>query len=153
MVQLVYVGAKRGGFQVAAMPSRRRYSIPAQGAFVEEAQTGKRGVHPQDVAWFRSVNQGRDFRVVDEPVRAQPVTRQAAPQPQAPKPQQTVKESAAWDPTVLEVEPLPERQVTASITDAARELAEEHGLDWSQLKGSGVDGNILVADVRASLDG
>ena len=156
MVQMIYVGGRQGGFQLAALPSRRRYSIPAAGAFVEDVETGKQGVHPQDVDWFRSVNQGRDFRVVDQPAAPKPVAQQPAPQPKAEAQRPIEEKAASWDMGIMEAEPLPEKaaepQVTVSITEAAQALAEEHGLDWTQLEGSGVDGNILVSDVRAALD-
>ena len=156
MVQMIYVGGRQGGFQLAAMPSRRRYSIPAAGAFVEDVNTGKQGVHPDDVDWFRSVNQGRDFRIVDQPAAPKPVAQQPAPQP-APAERRPIEEKAAsWDMGIMEAEPLPEKaeepQVTISITEAAQALAEEHDLDWSHIVGSGKDGNILVKDIEAELE-
>lgn len=38
-------------------------------------------------------------------------------------------------------------------TSAARDLAEEEGLDLSSLDGSGVDGKVLKGDVQDALDG
>jgi pyruvate/2-oxoglutarate dehydrogenase complex dihydrolipoamide acyltransferase (E2) component len=37
-------------------------------------------------------------------------------------------------------------------TDAARKLAEEHGLDLAALKGSGANGRITVPDVQAAVE-
>jgi len=38
-------------------------------------------------------------------------------------------------------------------TDSARELADEHGLDLREIKGTGHDGRILVRDVRDAMGG
>lgn len=37
-------------------------------------------------------------------------------------------------------------------TDAARELAEEEGVDLASVKGTGADGRITVSDVKAAAD-
>lgn len=155
LVQVMYVGGRRGGFRLVAQPSRGAYHIPGAGRLVEQDKTGVQGVHPQDVAWFRSVAQGRDFKVVQPPA-------QAAPPPPPPKPAEapTIKDSRAWTPQVMErpqkVVERPqavvnESLVTVSITPAAQELAEEHGIDWGEIRGSGKDGNILVRDVRDAI--
>jgi len=38
------------------------------------------------------------------------------------------------------------------ITDAARELAEEHNIDISEVEGTGKDGNILKSDIEALIE-
>jgi large subunit ribosomal protein L21 len=38
------------------------------------------------------------------------------------------------------------------ITDAARELAEEHGVDVTAVEGTGKDGRVLKSDVQAAID-
>lgn len=100
LVQMVYVGAKQGSFQLMAVDTRHRYNVPGAGGLVEEAETGKQGVARQDVAWFRSVNQGRDFKVVEEPARVKPVAAPPPPKPVAPAPE----ESEAWDPEPMETD-------------------------------------------------
>jgi len=156
MIQLLYVGNRRGDFRVVAQPTRTQYHIPGSGGMVEFDETGVQGVRPEDVAWFRSVNQGRDFRIIEPAAPAPPPPPPAAPRP-APAP--AVAESKAWEPQVMEP---PEREIAAweeadepdpvSITDAAQELADEYGLDWSAIQGTGKDGTILVRDVRAFLE-
>jgi len=159
MIQMLYVGSRRGDFRVVAQPTRTQYHIPGQGGLVELDQTGAQGVRPEDVAWFRSVNQGRDFKVVDPPAPAPPV--QAPPPIPRPEPVPTAPskaDSEAWAPDIMEA---PEREIAdwdeapepvmPEITDAAQALAEAHGLDWSQLEGSGAGGKILLSDVRAAI--
>jgi large subunit ribosomal protein L21 len=74
-------------------------------------------------------------------------------------------EIAAPEAEVAEVEaaapeeeaPEAEAAVEINITDAARKLAEEHGIDLAGLEGSGAGGRILKGDVdkaiRAQADG
>jgi len=145
---MMYVGGRRGDFRVVAQPSRTHYHIPGAGGLVEFDETGTQGVRPQDVPWFRSVNQGRDFKIVEPPAAAPPPP--APPEPPAEAP--AIRDSEAWAPEVMEE---PDREIeevaevtVPSITGPAQKLAEEHGLDWSRLKGSGQDGTILVSDVR-----
>lgn len=154
MIQMMYVGSRRGDFRVAAQPTRTQYHIPGQGGLVELDQTGVQGVHPQDVAWFRSVNQGRDFKIIQPAAPAPPAP--PAPAPRAETPRQ---DSRAWTPDIME---RPAREIaevvaeeeppSLSITEAAQALAEEHGLDWSVIPGTGRDGTILVKDVRAFVE-
>jgi pyruvate/2-oxoglutarate dehydrogenase complex dihydrolipoamide acyltransferase (E2) component len=46
----------------------------------------------------------------------------------------------------------PVRQDEPDITEAAFDLAEEHGLDIHAIEGTGKDGRIVVKDVRELLD-
>jgi pyruvate/2-oxoglutarate dehydrogenase complex dihydrolipoamide acyltransferase (E2) component len=158
MIQLLYVGSRRGDFRVVAQPTRTQYHIPGSGGMVEFDETGVQGVRPEDVAWFRAVNQGRDFRIIQPAAPAPPPPPPAAPRP-APKSAPQVEQSEAWVPEVMEP---PEREIAdwepedepdpVSITDAAQALADEYGLDWSAIQGTGRDGTILVKDVRAALE-
>jgi small subunit ribosomal protein S16 len=91
--------------------------------------------------------------VVPEPEAEAPVA-EAEPEPEAeapvaeaePEPEEVVEEPAAA------VEPGPEPEAAAAeeikITDAAKELAEEKGIDLSTVKGTGKDGNILKSDIE-----
>ena len=49
-------------------------------------------------------------------------------------------------------EEAPEAVEEVDITGAARELAEEHDLDYTTLEGTGKDGRILKSDVREAID-
>lgn len=40
-----------------------------------------------------------------------------------------------------------------SATDAAEELAEEEGVDLSDVEGTGADGKVLKSDVQDAIDG
>ncbi len=73
---------------------------------------------------------------VVEPVEAEaPVEKPAA----APKPEVPAEAVAAPEAGELD------------ITDAARELAEEHGIDLASVEGSGKDGRILKTDVQKAI--
>jgi len=48
---------------------------------------------------------------------------------------------------VLEVEAAAEPVADVNITDAARQLAEDHGIDLATVEGSGKDGRILKGDI------
>ena len=102
---LVYKGPRTGDFRVMGGVTRTLYRIPGKGAIVEFANTGRQGVNPADVPWFRTVGGGKDFAVVERPKAA------AAPAPPpAPKPRpvEVKVEPAAWEPAIMEAEPLPE---------------------------------------------
>lgn len=45
----------------------------------------------------------------------------------------------------------PAPKAAIEITDAARELAEEHGIDLASVEGSGKDGRILKTDVQKAI--
>lgn len=45
----------------------------------------------------------------------------------------------------------PEAATDVDITDAARDLAEEHGLDLSTIEGTGKEGRILKSDVEKAI--
>ena len=65
------------------------------------------------------------------------------------------KAAAAVEPVAPAAEPEPgaepEAKVDVDITDAARELAEEHGVDLSTIEGTGKDGRILKGDVEKAI--
>ena len=55
---------------------------------------------------------------------------------------------------LLVIEPLNPEPVQVDATDAARELAEENGIElWALVPGSGEEGRLLVSDVREVIDG
>ncbi|MCK4723640.1 MAG: hypothetical protein KAT75_10065, partial [Dehalococcoidia bacterium] len=102
-VLLIYNGVKKGDFRVMGGVTRTPYRIPGKGAIVEFADTGRQGINPADVPWFRSVNQGRDFRVIERPkVAATP-----APAPE-PKPEPVAVREEAWEPEIMEPEAISE---------------------------------------------
>lgn len=97
LTQMVYRGPRKGDFQIVSGVSRTRYRVPGQGSFVEQAETGRRGVITADVAWFRSAAQGRDFQVIEPPRPAPVIEPQAAAMPQASR-----EDSEAWKPEIME---------------------------------------------------
>ena len=103
-VLLVYQGARQGDFMITGGVTRTMYHVPGRGGIVELANTRTQGVNPADVAWFRSVNQGRDFKEVQRPESAPPAPA-AAPKP-APEPQAVSVQD--WSPEVMEAEAAPE---------------------------------------------
>lgn len=50
------------------------------------------------------------------------------------------------------IEPLEDVADEIDATDAARELADEHGIDLAEVEGTGADGRIVIGDIRALLD-
>jgi pyruvate/2-oxoglutarate dehydrogenase complex dihydrolipoamide acyltransferase (E2) component len=60
------------------------------------------------------------------------------------------------DEEVAEPEPLDDttnkRIVTVSITPSAQSLAEEEGLDWTRISGTGKDGRVILSDVQAAVE-
>lgn len=58
--------------------------------------------------------------------------------------------SAKWTEVKTKVET--EAQ-TINATDSALELANEHGVDLTQVVGTGADGRVLKSDVQAAIDG
>ena len=105
LVQVMYVGARKGDFQVVSGITRTRYRIPGQGELVQMLPQATQGVRPADVAWFKAVGQGREFKVMDTPKPA-PVLAEAEA-PAAPVPEEPRKESGTWDPGVMEPKPAP----------------------------------------------
>jgi hypothetical protein len=103
LVQMVYRGPRKGDFMLVSGVTRTRYRVPGQGMFVEQADTGRQGIIASDVAWLRSVAQGKDFQVVEPPKPAPEMV--AAPvEPVA----QANPDSTAWTPATVESVPLPE---------------------------------------------
>ena len=76
------------------------------------------------------------------PVAEEAVEKKAAPE--AP-----VVEAPAPEAPAAEVEPTAAPEI--NITDAARKLAEEHGIDLAGLEGSGAGGRILKGDVEKAI--
>jgi large subunit ribosomal protein L21 len=52
---------------------------------------------------------------------------------------------------VAEAAPAPEAAPTVNVTDVARKLAEEHGLDLGAIEGTGAGGRILKGDVESAI--
>ena len=48
--------------------------------------------------------------------------------------------------------PAPEPATTTDATDAAKALADEHGLDLATVTGTGADGRITKDDVQQAID-
>lgn len=149
LVTMVYVGARIGSFMTLGGVTRTRYFISGQGELVKIQESGQTGVKEADVQWFRSVNGGRDFRIVEAP---------AAPRP-APRPAPAAAQTEGWSEAPNEdsfgmADTVGDEIVSIAdaadvdATDAAREHAEELGVDLSTVRGTGAGGRILVKDVR-----
>jgi large subunit ribosomal protein L21 len=78
----------------------------------------------------------------DKPVEAETVA-EAPVEVQAPA-EPAVEVEAAPEPAV---ETPAEAGAAVNITDAARQLAEDHGIDLATVQGSGKDGRILKGDI------
>lgn len=50
------------------------------------------------------------------------------------------------------IEAIEDEPAEIDATDAARELAEENGIDLADVAGTGADGRIVIGDIRALLD-
>lgn len=100
LVPLVYVGPRKGGFQIIGGVSRVRYRVPGQGRLLQQVNSPHQGVRPEDVAWFRTAAGGRDYRVLEVP---KPVVapEAVAPQP-VPAPVPETEQSEAWTPQIME---------------------------------------------------
>lgn len=96
LTQMVYRGPRKGDFQIVSGVTRTRYRVPGQGAFIEQAETGRLGIINADVAWFRGAAQGRDFQVV-EPPKPAPVIAPAEAVAETPS-----EHSEAWKPEIME---------------------------------------------------
>jgi len=62
-------------------------------------------------------------------------------------PTKAAKPKAAKKVEAVEVQPV----VESNITDSARELADEAGLDLSTIEGTGKEGRILKSDVQKAI--
>jgi pyruvate/2-oxoglutarate dehydrogenase complex dihydrolipoamide acyltransferase (E2) component len=85
---------------------------------------------------------------------AKPKAKAAKPKPEKPaaKAKPAPKAEPAKAPKA-EAKPkeAPAADGTIEITDAARELAEEHGIDLSTIEGSGKEGRILKSDIDKAI--
>lgn len=88
---------------------------------------------------------------------------EALPEEEVPEPAE-VEEVEAAEPEAVEEEAVeeeadeepeadaePDAEAEVDITNAARELAEEHDLDLSAIEGTGKDGRILKGDVQKAI--
>jgi len=79
----------------------------------------------------------------------------AKPKAKAAKPKAEKSEAKAKPAPKAEAEKAPTEAPVAEgvvdITDAARELAEEHGIDLSAIEGSGKEGRILKSDIDKAI--
>jgi len=112
------------------------------------------------------------------PVAKKPVASKAAEEPlaeaAAPKKEAPAKQDTAPEPKVAKADPRPAKAEAKpdlaepkgkaktesgdaaaaadyDITDAARELAEEHGLDLATIEGTGKEGRILKSDIDRAI--
>ncbi|MEE9576947.1 MAG: 50S ribosomal protein L21 [Gemmatimonadota bacterium] len=91
-----------------------------------------------------------DVRVVDialaraKPARETPVTEPAA----EAAPVEETRTEAAQAP---EAAPAAKAAPAVNVTDVARKLAEEHGLDLGAIEGTGAGGRILKGDVERAI--
>ncbi len=60
------------------------------------------------------------------------------------------RETPVTEPAA-EAAPAPEAAPAVSVTDVARKLAEEHGLDLGAIEGTGAGGRILKGDVERAI--
>lgn len=60
------------------------------------------------------------------------------------------RETPVTEPAT-EVAPAPEAAPAVNVTDVARKLAEEHGLDLGVIEGTGAGGRILKGDVERAI--
>ena len=67
----------------------------------------------------------------------------------APEPAEESEEEATEPEAEAEEEPEAVIPEDLAITNAARELAEEHGIDVTKIEGTGKDGRVLKGDVQA----
>lgn len=104
-VQMVYRGPRKGDFSLVSAVTRTRYRVPGQGELVEQAESGRKGVNPADVAWFKSVRQGQDFQVLEPPKPAPPIAEVAPVAAANP-------DSEAWTPATMESVPMPKSAET-----------------------------------------
>jgi len=87
-----------------------------------------------------------EVRVVDialagaKPARRPPKTKTKKEEP--------VSEAA---PVAVEETPMTEAAPALNVTDVARKLAEEHGLDLGAIEGTGAGGRILKGDVESAI--
>lgn len=84
---------------------------------------------------------------VSSTTSAPPVYVAPAPEPE-PEPQPEPEPEAVAEP---EPEPEPEPAPEPLATDAARQLADERGVDLAKVSGSGAEGRITKDDVAAYL--
>lgn len=71
----------------------------------------------------------------------------AAPEPEKPSP----AGEGAEKPEGLAEQPEPAGTAEVDVTDAARDLADEHGIDLTTLEGTGKEGRILKSDVEGAI--
>jgi len=110
-------------------------------------------VHGDD----KEVRVGETIALIAEKGEEVPTVVETEPEPEAGKesPPELTEEAEAEPvkaPALL-VTPTPAlgRARHAAISPYARKLAEEGGLDWSTIEGTGPDGRIVAADVQAAM--
>lgn len=85
---------------------------------------------------------------------AKPAPKKAAAKKAAPKKAATKAEVEAEAPVVVEETPAAAEAAPVAefdITDSARELAEEAGIDLANIEGTGKEGRILKSDVQKAI--
>jgi large subunit ribosomal protein L21 len=84
---------------------------------------------------------------------ARPEAKKAGAKPKA-KAEEATRETAKAAPkgqSKAPAEAKPSVEATIEITDAARALAEEHGIDLAGIEGSGKEGRILKSDIDKAI--
>ncbi len=87
----------------------------------------------------------------EAPAAEAPKAKAAAPKVKAAAPEPAEKRAAKPEKTPEPAEPAAAGADEINITDAARELAEAHGIDLATLEGSGQGGRILKGDVDKAI--
>ncbi len=83
-------------------------------------------------------------------IGARPKKKAKSEEPKAERAKAEKAKAGQAEPTE-KVEPTTVDAAAIEITDAARELAEEHGIDLSTIEGSGKEGRILKSDIESAI--
>lgn len=96
---------------------------------------------------------GKPARKAKKAAKAEKEAEEAAPAKPEKKAAKAKKEPAEKAPPKEEAAAVAEAPAAeeVDITDAARELAEEHGIDLAAIEGTGKDGRILKGDVEKAI--